>query len=303
MLAVWPSNYPVDTILDFFTYAGAPGAYNLSVGSGAGFIWTKNSWSFSANYLSTNGNSSDPSVPAPTIGLAPQPAKKCGGIATDCAGSNGTVQIGYNADGWGLAAAYTYARGHNGASIYDGNATPLAAALSRSGTTQSYGISGYWSPADSGWIPSLSAGWGMTHTPGWDGDLTPVVFTPGPYNAYGITDYKSQSWFVGMQWSDVLLQGNSAGMAFGQPTYVTYVDFADEYPNSGHIDDANYAWEWWYSFQVSDNISVTPSIFYLSRPKGQATAYGDTTDRDNVPTDFDDTFSNFGGLVKATFAF
>ena len=60
MLAVWPSNYPVDTILDFFTYAGAPGAYNLSLGSGAGIAWTKNGWSFSANYLSTNGNSSDP---------------------------------------------------------------------------------------------------------------------------------------------------------------------------------------------------------------------------------------------------
>jgi len=25
MLAVWPSAYPADTVLDFFTYAGAPG--------------------------------------------------------------------------------------------------------------------------------------------------------------------------------------------------------------------------------------------------------------------------------------
>ena len=29
MLAVWPSAYPADTVLDFFTYAGAPGTYNL----------------------------------------------------------------------------------------------------------------------------------------------------------------------------------------------------------------------------------------------------------------------------------
>merc|ERR1711939_227295 len=39
MLAVWPSAYPADTTMDFFTYAGAPGAYNLSLGGGAGLTW------------------------------------------------------------------------------------------------------------------------------------------------------------------------------------------------------------------------------------------------------------------------
>ena len=304
MLAMWPSTYPADTILDFFTYAGAPGAYNLSVGTGAGVIWSNNGWNFSASYLSTNGDTSDPTVPAPSLGLAVQPAKTCGGIATDCSGSNGTVQLGYDAESWGIAAAYTYARGHHGASIYDGNATPFAAALSRTGTTQSYGVSAYWSPEDSGWIPSFNVGWGLSSTPGWDdSDITPVVFTPGPYDGYGILHFKSQSWYVGMEWSDVFIEGNSAGMAVGQPTYVTSVEFADDYPNSDFINDANYAWEWWYKFQVTDNISVTPSIFYLSRPKGQATSFGDTTDRANVPTDYNDTFSNLGGLIKTSFSF
>ena len=31
MLAIWPSQYPADTVLDFFTYAGAPGAYSLNL--------------------------------------------------------------------------------------------------------------------------------------------------------------------------------------------------------------------------------------------------------------------------------
>jgi len=31
MLAVWPSAYPTDTVLDFFTYAGAPQTYNLGL--------------------------------------------------------------------------------------------------------------------------------------------------------------------------------------------------------------------------------------------------------------------------------
>jgi hypothetical protein len=47
-------------------------------------------------------------------------------------------------------------------------------------------------------------------------------------------------------------------------------------------------------FQVTDNISVTPALFYLSRPLGQETfKIGDR----------EDTFSNFGGLVKTTFRF
>ena len=97
-----------------------------------------------------------------------------------------------------------------------------------------------------------------------------------------------------------MIAGNSAGMAIGQPTFATSVDFEGDYPSSDFINDGNYAWEWWYKFQVTDNISVTPAIFYLSRPRGQSTAYGSYTSRDDVPTDYDDTFSNFGGLIKTT---
>ncbi|MFM7648185.1 MAG: carbohydrate porin, partial [Cyanobium sp.] len=57
-------------------------------------------------------------------------------------------------------------------------------------------------------------------------------------------------------------------------------------------NDGNYAWEWWYKFQVTDNISVTPAIYYLSAPLGQL-----QNDQSN------ETFSNFGGLVKTTFKF
>merc|ERR1712162_74014 len=39
MLPVWPSAYPSDMTMDFFTYAGAPGAYNLALGAGAGVYW------------------------------------------------------------------------------------------------------------------------------------------------------------------------------------------------------------------------------------------------------------------------
>jgi carbohydrate-selective porin OprB len=55
-------------------------------------------------------------------------------------------------------------------------------------------------------------------------------------------------------------------------------------------NDGNYAWEWWYKFQVTDNISVTPALFYLSRPNGQYTANGETN-------------TVFGGLVQTQFKF
>ena len=88
-------------------------------------------------------------------------------------------------------------------------------------------------------------------------------------------------------------------MAVGQPTFVTSVDFKSDYSDSKYIGDGNYAWEWWYQFQVTDNISVTPAIYYLSRP------YGDLTSKDLAGDRYDDnsTFNNFGGLLKTTFKF
>ena len=119
MLAVWPSAYPADTVLDFFTYAGAPATYNLGLGAGAGLCWESDDFSISANYLSTNGS------------LQPSGVRRLwarcatGGIATDCAGSNGTVQIAYAPENWGLAAAYNYTS-KNAGTLYAGNGTPLA---------------------------------------------------------------------------------------------------------------------------------------------------------------------------------
>jgi carbohydrate-selective porin OprB len=91
---------------------------------------------------------------------------------------------------------------------------------------------------------------------------------------------------VGLQWADAFLKGNTLGMAFGQPTFATS-------QFKGKPNDGNYAWEWWYKFQVTDNISVTPAIYYLSAPLG---AIGREVAGGNALT-------NFGGLVKTTFKF
>ncbi|MCP9801574.1 iron uptake porin [Synechococcus sp. RedBA-s] len=268
MLAFWPSVYPADTVLDIFTYGGAPGAYPLTLGSGAGLWWKSGGFSISANYVAVNGNVGNPNN---------------GGIGTDGSAQTGTAQIAWNNENFGIAAAYTYTTPQGGlAGLYGGNATPVTTlGYALSDSVSSVGISGYWQPSNSGWLPSISTGWGLnSHSANSDsaGGL-----------ADGIDGAQTQSWYVGLQWSDVFIKGNSLGMAVGQATMFTKSGDEDVLdPNDG-----NYAWEWWYKFQVTDNISITPAIFYLSRPLGQLQKGGDDSDG----------FDNFGGVVKTTFKF
>ena len=259
MLPVWPSAYPSDMTMDFFTYAGAPGAYNLTLGGGAGVYWqTDSGFSVSTSYISTDGNLSDPNS---------------GGVATDAAGTSATTQIAYAPEGWGVAAAYTYASGaEGGGALYSGNGTPGAVALSASGNTNSYGLSAWWTPEESGWIPSISTGWGLT-------DISDS-------NIAGIKSATTQSWYVGLEWDNVFLDGNSFGMAVGQPTFISDIDTKKGADDT--VAGSGYAWEFFYKFQVTDNITVTPAIHYLSKPfAGQDS----------------DGLNAMSGLIKTTFKF
>jgi hypothetical protein len=250
MLPVWPSAYPSDMTYDFFTYAGAPGAYNLALGAGAGVYWKSDDFSISTSYLSQNGNLSDPNE---------------GGIGTDGADFSATTQIAYAPENWGVAVAYTKASARNGENLYIGNANLQAVAASGVGSqTNSVGLSAWWTPEDSGWIPSISTGMGKT----W-------------FDGASVDGY-SASWYVGLEWDDVFLEGNSFGMAVGQPTFVAEVN------DSNVKDGAGYAWEFFYKFQVTDNITVTPAIHYLSKP---------------FPSQRSNGMNAMSGLVKTTFKF
>jgi len=55
------------------------------------------------------------------------------------------------------------------------------------GDTSAFGLSAYWQPAESGWIPSISAGWGINST-----NYNSTV------NDQGLVS-TSQSWSVGLQ--------------------------------------------------------------------------------------------------------
>jgi len=255
MLAVWPSVYTSEPILNFFFLNGASGIYNKNAGAGAGLWWQRNGWSLSASYVAATGAIGDP---------------REGGIGNSNSQATGTAQLAYAGKQWALAAAYS--------SIQSGvplpGSTPFTAEVFEQNTasrTDGFGLSGYWQPKASGWLPSISAGWGIYATSYDEAQPAGSLRT-------------SQSWMVGLEWGDVVWKGNTAGMAVGQPIFATTLKGNDS-PNDG-----NYSWEWWYKVRVSDNISVTPALFYLSRPLGQVTPSGES-------------FNQLGGLIKTSFSF
>jgi hypothetical protein len=262
MLALWPSVYPSDTILNVMTVNGAPAAYSKNLGAGAGLWWQRNGFSISANYVAANGGSGKPSVSVEDGG---------GGLGNKNSGATGSVQLGYQQEQWGLAAIWTYVQPE---SQFVPGTTPFTHSAidhNSNAATRAWGLSAFWQPLSSGWLPSLSLGWGINST---------TYTTAQPRGSLST----SQSWMVGLQWTDVFLKGNDFGFAVAQPVFATALT-GGVTPNDG-----NYVWEWWYKFQVTDNISITPALIYLSRPLGQVTPSGES-------------FSQFGGLVKTSVRF
>ena len=253
MFAVWPSAYKGDKILKFFQYTGAPVANSQVLGGGAGLWWKSNGWSVSAGYVAGKADDGNPGR---------------GGFGNGNSAASGSVQLAYTGEGWNLTGLYTY--NNSGVSI---TGTPFAATAVKAGEggTNAFNLAGYWQPLQSGWIPSISAGWGIARSNdvGGSGD-----------------DITTQSWMVGLNWPDAFVKGNVLGMAVGQGTFVTSTDASSDLGPW----DGNYVWEWFYKIQVSDNIAVTPAVFYLSRPQGQATGNGNS-------------FDSFGYLIQTTFRF
>jgi hypothetical protein len=273
-LAIRPSFYDAG-ILDVFTLHGAPATYNKATGAAAGLMWKQNVkkgkpyFAVSTSYVAPNGDNSNPNE---------------GGLFNDASRASFTTQIGVAASQWAITAAWRYGQcGDNMTRRGTQFARqPLDCAYLQDGSADSnnFAVTAAWQPIDTGWIPSISLGWGISTINQADFDLP---------QAYGSRTNisETQSWNVGLQWKNAFIKGNTLGMAVGQPTFVTALDNNDGFDGP---NDGNYAWEWWYKLQVTDNISITPALFYLSRPNGQYTANGETN-------------SVFGGLVQTQFKF
>jgi hypothetical protein len=175
-------------------------------------------------------------------------------------------------------------------------------ALTCSGTNDSassFALSAAWQPKKGGTIvPSLSLGYGYT---AYTQNFVPTNFGSN-YGALGGAIpagtatgniAATQSWTTALQWKDAFVKGNSAGMAVGQPSFVTALR------NGRTPQDGNYAWEWWYKFKVSDQIAITPTFFYLSNPSSAGSAY---TNANGTQSNGTGT-SVFGAFLATSFKF
>ena len=150
-------------------------------------------------------------------------------------GSGFTAAIGYEGQGSGTnglltsegADAYggqlTYTADSYGASVtYANIEVPTAGAAD----TVYWGLNGYWAPAETGSMPSISVGYEMGN----------------PDTGADTTHY-----FVGLQWDEV--GPGTFGAALGTTEHTT--DAATEY----------LMYEAFYSYPVNDGMTVTPVVF------------------------------------------
>ncbi len=234
-----PSAYKSD-ILDFFSVAGAPGVYNKATGAGVGVQYDKNGFVAGLNYVAQNGDDTS------------------SGVFDSDGALNFLAQVGYRQENWGVGVGYRYGTEGTRVRTYNGIGGANGTLLGNQ-DSNSIAINGYWQPSTSGWIPSISAGYGYNDVSGRTG-------------ATDATD--SHSWFTGLQWNDVFVSGNSAGFAIGNPA------------NSKNVADDALMLEIFYKAQVTDNISITPAIFYVSN---------DAAQKNNA--------SEWGAVVQTTFKF
>jgi hypothetical protein len=270
-----PSAYK-SNVLDFFQLGGASGTYNKATGEGVGLQWKqpvakgKPGFIFNANYV-VNGSAVNSANTTCTAGCknGASGADSSYGVFNSASGINILTQVGYKAPQWGIAAGYRYGTPQSG--VRDGNGV-AGSALGVNQTSDSVALNAYWQPQKSGVIPSVSVGYGYN-------------FVNGNSGAAGATAQKqaqsSKSWMVGLQWDDAFVRSNAAGIAFGQPA------------NSEGASGSN-PWlaEFFYKVQVSDNISVTPALFYASGSSNS------TTNAANQPT-----FTGLGGVIQTVFKF
>jgi hypothetical protein len=242
----WTPTAYKSDILDFFAVAGAPGVYNKATGQG-----------FGVQYAQPGKKGG---IVAGLNYVAQTGDSSSTGVFNEQGGLNTLAQFGYRAPQWGAAFGYRYGtqgtriRTFNGIA---GNGGTLAA----NQTSNGYALNAYWQPKKSGIIPSVSGSYSWNTV---SGPATPNAAT------------NSQTWMAGLQWSDVFAKGNAAGFAIGAPG------------NAASLTESQRAlmWEAFYRYKVSDSISITPAVFYVSNNQGLKNAS-----------------DNYGGVIQTTFRF
>jgi hypothetical protein len=223
-LGMKPTAYTVKTLNMFGGQFGAGNVYNKETGGLVGLIWKQKvakgepRLTAALNYVADDG----------------EQASSSAGMFTDESKANTTAQVGYGNKKWGAALGYRY--GQCGAGFGTGYYKSQSCG-DETVESHNFALNGFWRPAETGFIPSVSASYGWS-------DLE------------GSTVEELQTWMVGFQWDKVADTSHSFAVGFGAPLYVS--------SQEGDAPDApELAWEASLKYKVSNNITLIPAIFYL----------------------------------------
>ena len=245
-----PTRY--NAVLKALKLGGYGAVMGASTGAGAGIQWRQDvdpgeaAFNAAVNYTSNTGDHSDAGQ----------------GIAGNNAGGSLLTQVGYGTRKWWLGASYARKNEY----LSKTKQTWIAGQSSlgtKDAPLDAFGLRGFWSPEESGIIPTISAG---------------VDFGWSDANAANATT-ETFGYMVGLNWDDVFIDGHKAGVGFGSiGSYIT------DTKGSADVDRDNSALEIWYDYQVTDNISIKPAVFWTNN-------YDDNDD------------DKFGAVVITTFKF
>ena len=223
MLASAPSIYK--PVTKQFALGGNASTYGSSTSPGFGAAYTQQvedpsqgRFAVSVNYTGKGGNDA-------TAGLLDDDSKEFF-----------LTKVEYGTPQWQVSAAF--ASKTNGES-YDGYYHTKAGETYSEDLT-SIGLRAYWKPDSSGSVPQVQVGY----------DIASVDDA-----AAGSPD-EMTAWMVGLGWTDLFVDGNRAGVAFGSRQAATSYNGAGSDPA-----EDNTVWEAYYTFKVNDGVTVTPAIF------------------------------------------
>jgi hypothetical protein len=235
LLGTWPGTYPSDfPLFGNSIYAGSPGAYNLNIGPGASIIWKK-PLSSTTSLIATG---------LYVASLGEQGNSGSGGLGTANSAASGSTQLSFVGSNWNISGVWTY----NQDGVYLGMGTPLYNQPTLR-VTNSYGLGGYYIfGGQNSLIPIFNWGAGVTQFASGD-----------PYNRS-----LSGSWYTALVWPNLLAKGQDLGFSVSQPTFINR-------STNGTPSDGGFAFDAYYKFTLSDNITLTPALQWGSRPYGQLT--------------------------------
>jgi len=231
MLASSPSNYK--PILKQFALGGNGTVYGSHTTGGFGAAWTQTvedpsegRFAVSAAYTSKGSSTSTDD----------------NGLFGKDSATGMLVKTEYGTPRWQVSLAGAFKEGAWNDEYF---ATNDIHARDQGDSQTNYGLRGYWSPEDTGILPAVTVGYDTMSTDDADS---------GEAN-------DGAGWMIGLSWKDVIVDGNSAGFALGSRVHGTEI-------NGGGTDPAEdtSTWEAYYTFQVNDNVSVTPAVFGNSEP-------------------------------------